>query len=339
VNEPLNPSPQNTETTSGDVKDIKNGADIFRPGDTVPASAWEHGTPVSLKGAPDNDLYEAEKKPSKPSEEVSLPQDCPVCPEPAEPVDTPPTGHRKAKGTKPEDRPLILYAYYESDFGRQNLQFFVDHGLHAAADFVFIINGPSDVDETIIFKESSQTALSTHDRSNIMVKKRENTCFDLGAHAEVLNGVMGGDGWSGWSGPIVSPDEPTPNGEKPKDKRLLKERYKRYILMNASIRGPFVPVWSKSCWSDAYLDKVTEKIKALPQQVSRLKNSFADLLYLDGGHVVQLPHRCRTRPIHDLGHRLGGPQRDLEPRRHRRMLCQHVGRSKWRDTDNTTPSR
>jgi hypothetical protein len=268
VNEPLNQSPHNTETISGDVKDIKIGADIFRPGDTIPASAWEHGTPASLKGAPDNGLYEAgpaeKEKPSKPIEEASPPQDCPVCPEPAEPVDTPSTKHTTTKQTKPRDRPLILYAYYESEFARQNLQFFVDHGLHAAADFVFIINGPSDVDETLIFKESSQMVSPSHERDNIMVKKRENTCFDLGAHAEVLNGVMGGDGWSGRSGPIVSPDEPTSNRQKPRDKRPLKERYKRFILMNASIRGPFVPLWSKSCWSDAYLNKVTEKIKVIP---------------------------------------------------------------------------
>jgi hypothetical protein len=338
----LNPSPQNTETTSGDVKDIKIGADIFRPGDTIPASAWEHGTPVSLKGAPDNDLYEAghaeKKKLSKPIEEVPPPQDCPVCPEPAEPADTPSPEHTATKETKPEDRPLILYAYYESDFGRQNLQYFVDHGLHAAADFVFIINGPSDVDETIIFKESDQVASSNHDRSNIMVKKRENNCFDLGAHAEVLNGVMGGDGWTGLSGPIISPNEPTPKGQEPKDKRPLKERYKRYILMNASIRGPFVPLWSKSCWSDAYLNKITEKIKVIPQQVSRLKTSFADLPYPDGGHVVQLPYKPGTRPIHDLGHGLCGPRSDLDARRYRRMLCQYASRSKRRDTDNTAPA-
>lgn len=261
---------QNTETISEDVEDIKIGADIFRPGDTIPASAWEHGTPASLKGTPDNDLYEAghaeKKKPGKPSEEAPPPQECPVCPEPAEPEDTLSPEHTATKETKQEDRPLILYAYYESEFGQQNLQFFVGHGLHAAADFVFIINGPSDVDKTIIFKESHQKASSNHDRSNIMVKKRVNTCFDLGAHAEVLNGVMGGKGWSDSSGQIVSPNEPPPEGQQPKDKRSLKERYKRYILMNASIRGPFVPFWSKACWSDAYLNKVTEKIKVLSQQ-------------------------------------------------------------------------
>lgn len=31
--------------------------------------------------------------------------------------------------------------------------------------------------------------------------------------------------------------------------------------MNASIRGPFVPHWSRKCWSDAYLGRLKEKVK------------------------------------------------------------------------------
>jgi hypothetical protein len=128
---------------------------------------------------------------------------------------------------KRKDRPLISYAYSESDFARINLQFFITHALHSAADFIFILNGDTDVDETILPKG----------RTNIRVIKRENTCFDLGAHAEVLSA-------------------PGKNGRPaPKDK------YKRFILMNASIRGPFVPHWSRECWSDAYLGRLNSKVK------------------------------------------------------------------------------
>lgn len=124
------------------------------------------------------------------------------------------------------DRPLILYAYSESDFGRINLAFFINHGLHDSADFIFILNGETDVDTKVL----------PAGRPNVRVIKRENTCFDLGAHAEVLTEVQD-------SG------------------RALKDRYKRFILMNASIRGPFVPHWSKECWSDAYLGRLNEKVK------------------------------------------------------------------------------
>lgn len=130
------------------------------------------------------------------------------------------------KDEEPHDRPLITYAYSESDFGRKNLQFFVDHGLHDAADFVFILNGETDVKNVVIPKG----------RSNIKVIERDNTCFDLGAHYTVLTQKE--------------------DGGKP-----LKDRYKRFILMNASIRGPFVPHWSKECWSDAYLGRLNDKVK------------------------------------------------------------------------------
>jgi len=70
-------------------------------------------------------------------------------------------------------------------------------------------------------------------RRNIRVIKRPNTCFDLGAHAEVLLA---------------------------NDKALVK-RYKRFVMMNASLRGPFIPAWSGECWTDAVLRKLNDKVK------------------------------------------------------------------------------
>ncbi|KAK8056533.1 hypothetical protein PG993_001760 [Apiospora rasikravindrae] len=112
------------------------------------------------------------------------------------------------------DRPLISYAYAESESGRANLKYFLAQGLHGAADFIFIINGETDAADLIPHKP------------NIRVVRRNNTCFDLGAHGEVLR------------------------------KNDLWKKYKRFITLNASIRGPFVPRWSRSCWSDVYLGRL-----------------------------------------------------------------------------------
>lgn len=117
------------------------------------------------------------------------------------------------------DRPLISYAYAESVSGRANFKYFLDQALHGAADFIFIINGETDAADLIPQKP------------NIRVVRRNNTCFDLGAHGEVLR------------------------------ENDLWKKYKRFITLNASIRGPFVPRWSRSCWSDVYLGRVTEKVK------------------------------------------------------------------------------
>ncbi|ELR02478.1 hypothetical protein GMDG_05527 [Pseudogymnoascus destructans 20631-21] len=164
--------------------------------------------------------------------------------------------------TPDDQRPLITYAYHETEFARANLKFFVDHALHDAADFIFILNGDTDADTSIIFAEPDvpedlRDLLPRRDKKNIFVKKRPNTCFDLGAHNEVLNSVLGGEGWIGKDGPIKEPKGMVSAG----DNMLLRNKYKRYILMNASIRGPFVPRWSTQCWTDSYLNRLTDKIK------------------------------------------------------------------------------
>lgn len=117
------------------------------------------------------------------------------------------------------DRPLILYAYFETENSRANLEYFLRHGLHGGADFLFILNGDNKAEE-IIPKES-----------NIKYLHRPNDCYDLGAFAEVLL------------------------------KDDLYKKYKKFITMNASIRGPFLPYWSTGCWSDMYLNRVTDKVK------------------------------------------------------------------------------
>lgn len=117
------------------------------------------------------------------------------------------------------ERPLILYAYAETPNARANFEFFLAHGLHGAADFVFIINGESNATD-LIPKEP-----------NFRIIQRENDCYDMGAYSEILQ------------------------------KDDLYKKYKRFILLNASIRGPFSPYWANACWSDMYLGRLSEEIK------------------------------------------------------------------------------
>ncbi|KAK7754215.1 hypothetical protein SLS62_003792 [Diatrype stigma] len=120
-------------------------------------------------------------------------------------------------------RPLIMYAYSETPNARSNLEFFLKEGLHDGADFVFVLNGPAE-EALWLIRNASASA-------NVEVVERPNTCYDLGAHGEVLRA---GGRW---------------------------RRYARFVLLNASIRGPFIPYWSRACWSDAYLARVTDEVK------------------------------------------------------------------------------
>lgn len=114
---------------------------------------------------------------------------------------------------------LITYVYSESPENRANLEFFLHHGLHAHADFIFIFNGETD----------AASLLPSH--PNINHVARNNTCYDLGAHAEVLT------------------------------KDSLWKSYSKFILMNASVRGPFLPHWAEACWSDRFLNKLSDTVK------------------------------------------------------------------------------
>ncbi|KAF3904473.1 hypothetical protein AA313_de0201913 [Arthrobotrys entomopaga] len=122
---------------------------------------------------------------------------------------------------KERERPLITYVYFETPNARKNTLFFLAHGLHAEADFIIILNGDTDLEQYVPAAP------------NIKVIHRNNTCYDLGTHAEILTA---------------------------EDNKLM-NRYNRFIMMNASIRGPFLPTWSDECWSDAYLDRVSDSTK------------------------------------------------------------------------------
>jgi len=114
---------------------------------------------------------------------------------------------------------LILYAYSETENARMNYQFFLEKGLHGAADFVFIFNGPTNASDLL------------PDIPNVRAVHRENTCFDLGAFGEVL---LKDDLW---------------------------KRYKKFITMNASVRGPFIPLYSNACWTDTFLNPINDHVK------------------------------------------------------------------------------
>ncbi len=68
---------------------------------------------------------------------------------------------------------------------------------------------------------------------NVRVVERENSCFDLGAYNEVFE------------------RDPT-----------LVTAYKRFMFVNDSLRGPFLPTWAEGiCWSDAYWDRLDAKTR------------------------------------------------------------------------------
>lgn len=136
-------------------------------------------------------------------------------------------GSGQASASNRSLRPLILYAYAESETARENFKFFLEKGIHGGADFIFIFNGETDAMSLV------------PEGPNIKIIRRENTCFDLGGMGEVLRQD---DIW---------------------------KQYKRFITMNASIKGPFLPRYdSTSCWTDIFLGRITDTVKLVGTTVN-----------------------------------------------------------------------
>ncbi len=123
-----------------------------------------------------------------------------------------------------------------------------------------------------VFNGETNATKLIPDEPNIKIIQRENRCFDLGTIGEVL---LKDDLW---------------------------RKYKRFITLNASIRGPFFPIYSStSCWTDVFLDRVTEHVKVLdsflyPTHEVLTKNPIARW------HKLQLRSQS-AYTIHALGHR------------------------------------
>ncbi|ORY85566.1 hypothetical protein BCR37DRAFT_377245 [Protomyces lactucae-debilis] len=75
------------------------------------------------------------------------------------------------------------------------------------------------------------------DAPNIHIIRRDNSCYDLGTHGVVLQ----------------------------QDNGALMKKYKRFILTNSSIRGPFFPAWArhikKACWTEVMFSALKNNVK------------------------------------------------------------------------------
>ena len=119
---------------------------------------------------------------------------------------------------------LVVYHYYEHQPHHDNFLFFLKHGVHGAADFVFVLNG--DVSKAI------NASLPEH-LSNVRVIRRDNTCYDMGSYGVVLNQL---------------------------DAEGRLAQYKAIVLMNASVIGPIVPTYVTECWTRIFTNRLSGSV-------------------------------------------------------------------------------
>lgn len=108
----------------------------------------------------------------------------------------------------------------------------------------FVKNGlHGNADFVFIFNGETSAVDLLPEAPNVQIIQRDNKCFDIGAMGEILRKD---DLWKG---------------------------YKCFITMNASIRGPFFPVHSASCWTDTFLNRITDKVKVRTLDTSSSSSS------------------------------------------------------------------
>ncbi|KAJ3014932.1 hypothetical protein HKX48_004878 [Thoreauomyces humboldtii] len=148
-----------------------------------------------------------------------------------------------------ENRDLVVYVYYDGKMTQEdqairtgwgtmsgfsfsesvntipvqtdNLKFFLNQGLLTTVDYLFVMHSPMPA------------GVSIPDLPNLFVWHKENRCYDLGAFKQGVEHMESKYGRS----------------------------YQRYLLINASVRGPFLPPHDRSCWIDHFFNKLDERTK------------------------------------------------------------------------------
>jgi hypothetical protein len=122
-----------------------------------------------------------------------------------------------------KSRALIVYVYFETAESRRNLEFFLRHGLlpERFADFVLVVQG--------------NLTLQVPEVKNLSVITRENTCYDLGTWRKVLERLGGYE--------------------------HLVSQYKYFVMLNGSLRGPFLPAWSPVNWLVIFASQISDEVK------------------------------------------------------------------------------
>ncbi|TPX55863.1 hypothetical protein PhCBS80983_g04967 [Powellomyces hirtus] len=115
-----------------------------------------------------------------------------------------------------------------------NLNFFLRHGLMSNVDHLFVMNSPVPQDTKIPKLD------------NIFVWEKENACYDLGSFHQGVQHMA----------------------EK------HSKTYNRYILINASVRGPFMPTYNEGCWADAFLSPLSWSVKMVGTTVFCKEEDF-----------------------------------------------------------------
>lgn len=141
-------------------------------------------------------------------------------------------------------RTLVLYVYHETDeWYQENLRFFLRVAMDPThdsdvVDYVLVVNGATKLPLNKLL-----AATPAHREGRVRVVHRPNTCYDGGTMGEVLRAYP-----------------------------RLATAYRYFVLMNASVRGPFLPRYFAATvggpWTAALTSLLTDEVKLVGTTLS-----------------------------------------------------------------------
>ncbi|ELR22433.1 uncharacterized protein ACA1_255420 [Acanthamoeba castellanii str. Neff] len=133
----------------------------------------------------------------------------------------------KKEEKKVSDYTLVVYVYWERDaVYAENLRFFLRAGVGSAEE------SQRDRVEYLLIVQGR--TLSVDVPRHVKVWKRDNTCFDFGAVGAAL-----------------------------RSKALRLPTFRRYVILNSSVKGPFLPAYwpSNVHWSTIFTSRINDRVK------------------------------------------------------------------------------
>jgi hypothetical protein len=191
--------------------------------------------------------------------------------------------------TLTKKRTLVIYSYSHSSWRQENLEFFLRHGLvthtedGGEVDYTFVFNGYESPDSfnsfgikftsTFIAKGSSlddllETNISPIDRiessetslPRINVVFRENSGFDICSSRIVIEYGL-------------APRSGT---------------YTHLVLMNGSVRGPFLPLYVKATWIDMFQQFLQNNVRLVGTTINCMSDFYNEERGFTSLHVQSM---------------------------------------------------
>lgn len=159
----------------------------------------------------------------------------------------------------PRPKTLVVYVYYES--GQESIDSFLHFQEHALVpsnlvDFIIIVNGDYSIRMPKQF--------------NVQIIYRKNYCFDIGSWGHIITYLY-------MTSKHVS-------------------MYKYYIVMNNSVRGPYLPpTWNyeESLWTESFTSQIDDSVKLVglaancPDGVGRRYLHLMSMILAFDAHTIE----------------------------------------------------